>query len=84
MDQAKRVKQGAHVHTTAVCQKEDLNLGSACHCSFHYTAHVKCAQMHAHIHEQRTKNSMGSWWSPKRKGKRNQRESGKDRKKKGK
>lgn len=66
-----------------VCQRKDLNLGSMCQCSLHYTTCIKYAQMYAHIYEHITKNSMGSWWAPRRKGKRNKRESRKDRKRKG-
>lgn len=68
------------------CERKDLNLGSL-HVnvlSFHYTAHIKCTQMHAHVYENITKNSTGSCWPPRRKGKRNQKESGKDKKRKGK
>lgn len=46
------------------CERKDLNLGSL-HVnvlSFHYTAHIKCTQMHAHVYENITKNSTGSCW----------------------
>lgn len=56
----KESKEFAHILKTGVCQRKDLNLGSTCQCSFYYTAHIKCAQMHAHIYEHITKNSMGA------------------------
>lgn len=56
----KRVSSLPVLLQSVFVREKDLNLGSTCQCSFHYTAHRKCAQMHAHTYEHITKNSMGA------------------------
>lgn len=80
---AKEIKYSAHVFTFGVCQRKDLSVGSTCQCSLHYPTYMKYARMNVYIYEYLTKNSMGA--AGLLGGKEGEmRESGKDRKRKGK